>query len=124
MSSSGTASARVSELAEAELYTSDALHEFTGRVRNLCRDLAYVLEFQADTLQANLATIPVIDGRFGGLSSRVRARAIAWCMRSAADAIKHAGKLNVKCWSLFVKYYVRPVAPAARPKFTVTETGK
>lgn len=120
-----TAAERLTELAEAELYTSDALHDFTGRVRNLCRDLAYVLEFQADTLQANLATVPVVNGRYGSLSSRARARAVAWCMRSAAEAIKHAGKLNVKCWALFVKFYVRPAAPpATRPAFKVTETGR
>lgn len=117
-----TAASRLTELSEAELYTSDALNDFTGRVRNLCRDLSWVLEFQADTLQANLATLPVVDGRFGSLSSRVRARAVAWCLRSAADAVKHAGKLSVKCWSLFVKYYVRPQpSTPTKPAFTINK---
>jgi hypothetical protein len=119
---SSTAAGRMTDLADAELYTSDALHEFTGRVRNLCRDLSWVLEFQADTLQANLATLPVVDSRFGSLSSRARARAVAWCLRSAADAVKHAGKLSVKCWSLFLKYYVRDTAPVpTKPAFKITQ---
>jgi hypothetical protein len=118
-----TATSRLEELADAELYTSDALSDFTSRVRNLCRDLAWVLDFQADTLQANLATLPVVNGRYGSLSSRARARAVAWCLRSAAEAIKHAGKLSVKCWSLFLKYYVHPEpTPTAKPVFKITKT--
>lgn len=118
-----TATSRLEELADAELYTSDALSDFTGRVRNLCRDLAWVLDFQADTLQANLATLPVVNGRYGSLSSRARARAVAWCLRSAADAVKHAGKLSVKCWSLFLKYYVHPEPkPTTAPVFKITKT--
>lgn len=101
-----TAAERVKELADAELYTSTALHEYTTRVRNLCRDLAYVQEFQAETLQATLATLPVVDGKYGSLSSRARARTVAICMRSAAEAITHAGKLTVKAWALYLKYYV------------------
>ena len=115
-----TTNANPTELAEAELYTSEALKDFTSRVRNLCRDLAWVLEFQADVLQTNLATLPVVDGRCGSLSSRARARAVAWCLRSAADAIRHAGKLSVKCWVLFVKYYVQPQhAPLEKPSFQI-----
>jgi hypothetical protein len=101
-----TAAERVKELADAELYTASALQEYTSRVRNLCRDLAYILEFQAETLQATLATLPVVDSKLGPLTSRVRARTVAVCMRTAAEAVTHAGKLNVKAWALFVKYYV------------------
>lgn len=117
--SMNTASGRLVDLADAELYTSDALHEFTAKVRDLCRDLGFVLQFQADTLQANLATLPVNDAKFGSLSSRARARTVAWCMRHAADAVMHAGKLQVKCWSLFLKYYVRQT-PQSTPKFTIS----
>ena len=118
-----TAAERVKELADAELYTASALNEFTNRVRNLCRDLAYILQFQADTLQANLATLPVVDGKYGSLSSRVRAKAVAWCLRSAAEAVAHAGVLTVKSWSLFVKYYVpegKKPGAKAKKKFDVS----
>jgi hypothetical protein len=101
-----TAAERVKELADAELYTSSALHEFVTRVRNLCRDLAYILQFQAETLKASLSTLPVADSKYGPMASRMRARAVAWCLSSAAEAITHAGKLTVKAWSLFQRYYV------------------
>lgn len=112
-----TAAERVSELADAELFTSTALHDFVIKVRDLCRDVAYILQFQADTLQASLATLPVVGSKYGSLASRVRARSVAWCMRSAAEAIQHAGKLTVKAWSLFQKYYVaEQQKPAAGKK--------
>jgi hypothetical protein len=101
-----TAAERVSELADAELFTSTALHDFVIKVRDLCRDVAYILQFQADTLQASLATLPVVNGRYGAMSSRARARVVAWSLRSAAEAVQHAGKLTVKAWALFQKYYV------------------
>ena len=90
-----TAAERVSELADAELFTSTALHDFVIRVRDLCRDIAYILQFQADTLQASLATLPVVGSKYGPMASRVRARSVAWCLRSAAEAIQHSGKLTV-----------------------------
>lgn len=101
-----TAAERVSELADAELFTSTALHDFVIKVRDLCRDVAYILQFQADTLQASLATLPVVGSKYGSMASRTRARAVAWCLRAAAEAIQHAGKLTVKAWALFQKYYV------------------
>lgn len=118
-----TAAERLKELADAELYTSTALHEYTSRVRNLCRDLAYIIEFQGDTLQATLATLPVVDGKYGSLSSRARARAVAACMRTAAEAVTHAGKLTVKSWALYVKYFVpegKKPGAKAKKKFDVS----
>lgn len=101
-----TAAERVADLSEAELFTSTALRDFSKKVRDLCRDLAYVLEFQADTLQASLATLPVVDGKYGSMTSRARARTVSRCLRVAADAVKHAGVLAVKSFVLFEKYYV------------------
>lgn len=103
---STTAANRVTDLAQAELFTTSALHEFVTKVRDLDRDIAYILEFQADTLQATLATLPVVDAKYGSLSSRARARAVAGCIRGAAEATKHAARLTVKAWALFQKYYV------------------
>lgn len=101
-----TAAKRVADLADAELFTSTALREFSGKVRDLCRDIAYVLEFQAETLQASLATLQVVDGKYGSLSSRARARLVARCFRLGAEAVKHAGTLAVKAFALFEKYYL------------------
>jgi hypothetical protein len=106
------------ELAEMELRDPDALYHFCDTVRDLCRDLSWGLQFQSEMLQADLSTVKVPEGRFGSLSSKARAKAVSWCLRQAADAVLHAGRLSVKTYSLFKRYYLQPEEPAAsKPRF-------
>lgn len=105
-------------LTDMELRDPDALFAFCDEVRDLCRDLSWALQFQAEMLQADLSTLPVPEGRFGSLSSKARAKATAWCLRQAADAVMHAGRLSVKTYSLFKRYYLQTEEPASsRPRF-------
>ena len=105
------------ELTEMELRDPDALQAFCDIVRNVCRDLSWALLFQAEMLQADLATLPV-EGRFGSLSSKARAKTVAWCLRQGADAVMHAGRLSVKCFSLFTRHYlVEEPTAKDRPRF-------
>jgi len=109
---------RFEELTEMELRDPEALYAFCDTVRNDCRDLSWALLFQAEMLQADLATVQLPESRFGSLSSKVRAKTVAWCLRQAADAVMHAGRLSVKCFSLFKRYYLAENEPAEnRPRF-------
>lgn len=114
-----SARGKIDELSEVELLSASQLKQLTIIVRDLCRDLSWVLDYQAEVLEANLATLPVPDGRFGGMSSRVRAKQVAWCLRAAADAVQHAGKNSVKCYALFVKHFVRAEQTKPKPKFEI-----
>lgn len=105
------------ELAEMELRDPDALYAFCDRIRDDTRALSWALLFQADMLQGDLATVPVPEGRFGSLSSKARAKTVATCLRLAADAVMHAGRLAVKCYSLFKRYYLIEEPKDARPRF-------
>lgn len=106
------------ELTEMELRDPEALYAFTDELRNIFRDLAWALQFQADMLQSDLATVPVPEGRYGALSSKARAKAVAACLRLAADATQHAGRMSVKCYSLFKRYYLKPEEKSdGKPRF-------
>ena len=107
------------DLTDLELRDADALYHFCDTVRDLCRDLSWALSFQADMLQADLSTVPVPEGRFGSLSSKARAKTVAWSLRQASDAVMHAGRLSVKCYSLFKRYYLltEPAAKDNKPRF-------
>lgn len=113
----------IDELGDAEITSSSELREFGKSLRDFCRDLAWTLDYQADWIEAQLATLPVVDSKFGRLSSRVRAKSVAWCFRAGADAIQHAGKLGLKSWALFVKYYAPELSMASKkkPKFKIDE---
>lgn len=105
------------ELAEMELRDPDALYSFCDQVRDIARGLSWALLFQADMLQGDLSTVPVPEGRFGSLSSKARAKAIASCLRLAAEAVTHAGRLTVKCYSLFKRYYLIEDPTPSKPRF-------
>lgn len=105
------------ELAEMELRDPDALYAFCDRVRDDFRALSWALQFQADMLQGDLSTVPVPEGRFGTLSSKARAKTVATCLRLAADATMHAGRLTVKCYSLFKRYYLTEEPTPSKPRF-------
>jgi hypothetical protein len=105
------------ELAEMELRDPDALYAFCDRIRDDARAWSWALQFQADMLQADLATVPVPEGRFGSLSSKARAKMVASCLRMAGEAVMHAGRLSVKCYSLFTRYYLTEQRPDNRPRF-------
>lgn len=112
----------IKELSDIELTSSTALHNMAYTTRDLCRDLSFTLQFQADMLEAGLRTLPNADAKFGSLTRFVRAKAVAWCLRAAADAVRHAGRNSVKSWALFVKYYAPEIAEAEkkkRPKFVI-----
>jgi len=105
------------ELTEMELRDPDALYEFCDIVRNLSRDLSFALQFQAEMLQADLGTVKVTEGRFGALSSKARAKTVASCLRLGAEAVTHAGRLSVKCYSLFKRYYLTEEPTESKPRF-------
>lgn len=105
------------ELAEMELRDPDALYHFCDRVRDDARALSWALMFQADMLQGDLATVAVPEGRFGSLTSKARAKTVASCLRLAADAVMHAGRLAVKCYSLFRRYYLIEEPTSSKPRF-------
>jgi hypothetical protein len=112
----------IDELGDAEITSSSELREFGKNLRDFCRDLAWTLDYQADWIEAQLSTLPVADGRFGRLSSRVRAKSVAWCFRAGADAVQHAGKLGLKSWALFCKYFAPELAMnknKKKPKFKI-----
>lgn len=95
----------IDELSTIELTSDEALQIFSSKLRDLCRDLAWTLDYQAEVLEAALKTVAPVDAKFGAISARVRAKAVAWCLRAAADAVQHGGRLAVKCWMLFVRHY-------------------
>lgn len=106
------------ELSEMELRDREALYAFCDLVRDLCRGASWALQFQADMLQADLSTVAVPEGRFGSLSSKARAKAVSTCLRLAADAIMHAGRMTVKCYSLFKRYYLSTESEdSKKPRF-------
>ena len=112
----------IKELCDLELTTSTSLKKFAYVSRDLCREISFTLLFQADMLEAGLKTLPIADAKFGALTRYVRAKAVAWCLRAAADAVQHAGRNSVKCWALFIKYYAPEIAAAEakkKPKFTI-----
>lgn len=112
----------IKELSELELTTASSLQAFAFTMRDLCREFSFTLQFQADMLEAGLRTLPIADARFGAMTRYVRARAVSWCLRSAADAVRHAGQNGLKCWMLFVKYYAPEILEAERkkkPRFTI-----
>ncbi|GHH57671.1 hypothetical protein [Lentzea cavernae] len=105
------------ELADMELRDPDALYHFCDRVRDDARELSWALQFQADMLQGDLSTVAVPEGRFGSLSSKARAKAVASCLRLAAEAVTHAGRLTVKCYSLFKRHYLVEESEPSKPRF-------
>lgn len=106
------------ELADMELRDPEALFQFCDEMRDITKYLSWTLHFQAELLQADLATVPVPEGRFGALSSKARAKTVATCLKLAADAVIHAGRLNVKCYSLFKRYYLKPEEKSdGKPRF-------
>ncbi|MGH3097924.1 MAG: hypothetical protein ACRDMV_18230 [Streptosporangiales bacterium] len=111
-------SKRIDEL-DSSLNTTTELEKYTKRVRDLCRDLYMELEYGAEILQQNLATLPVAggssSGMFGSVNSRARAKKVADTLRRAAEAQKYAGGLSVKTWRLFVQSFA-PEIDAARQK--------
>lgn len=112
----------IKELSDLELTSSTALKKFAYITRDLCREISFTLLYQAEMLEAGLRTLPIADSRFGAMTRYVRAKAVAWCLRAAADAVMHAGRNSVKCWALFVKYYAPEIAAAEakkKPKFTI-----
>jgi hypothetical protein len=116
----------IDELATIELTSDEALQVFCTKMRDLCRDFAWTLDFQAEALEAALKTVKPVDAKFGGISARVRAKAVAWCMRAAADALGHGGKQAVKCWMLFVRYYAPELGyqrknTNVKPGFTINK---
>ncbi len=108
------------ELAEMELRDPDALYTFCDRVRDDTRALSWALQFQAEMLQGDLSTVPVPEGRFGSLSSKARAKTVASCLRLAAEAVMHAGRLAVKCYSLFKRYYLLEEPASNKPRFKLS----
>ena len=114
----------IDELGDIEISSSSELREFGKTLRDFCRALAWTLDYQADWIEAQLSTLPVVDAKFGRLSSRLRAKSVAWCFRAGADAIQHAGKLGLKSWALFVKHFAPELSIAKskkKPKFKIDE---
>ncbi len=123
---------RIDEL-DSPLNTATELEAYLKKVRDLYRDLYIELEWAAEILQQNLATLPTVGadgerrtGAMGSVHSRVRAKMVADNLRRASESSKYAGAQAVKTWRQFVKTFA-PEIDAARnkgtnkPKFKVDE---
>jgi hypothetical protein len=120
---------RLDEL-DSPLNTSTELHDYVKKVRDLCRDFYMELEFAATELQQNLATLPVAESSggaiFGGITSRIRARQVAACLRRAGEAQKYSGGQAVKAWAMFKRVFAPEIDAAngkngKKPAFNVGE---
>lgn len=118
---------RIDEL-DSSLSSASELEQYVKKVRELYRDLYLELEFAAEILQQNLATLPTVNadgedrvGVFGSVQSRVRAKRVADNLRRAAEASKYSGAQAVKTWREFVKTFAPELdaarAKAKKPKF-------
>lgn len=107
---------RIDEL-DSPLNTAGELEKYCKKLRDLERDFYMELEFAAQVLEQNLATLPTVDnvGVLGGAASKVRAKLVANNLRRAAEAHKYSGGQAVKTWRAFVKAFA-PEIDAARGK--------
>jgi hypothetical protein len=94
---------------DADLNTSSGLEEYLGKLKELFKELYLELNFAAEELQENLATLPVQDSRFsnggvvGSANSKVRAKLVADNLRRIAESCMYSGGGAVKTWQQFVK---------------------
>lgn len=112
---------RIDEL-DSPLNTASELEKYLKKVRDLYRDLYIELEWAADELQQNLATLPTVNaegeqrnGVMGSIHSKARAKLVADNLRRAAESSKYSGAQAVKTWRQFVKTFA-PELDAARTK--------
>jgi hypothetical protein len=109
---------RIEEL-DSPLNTATELEKYTKKLRDLYHDLYVELEFAAQVLQENLATLPVADskvnGPMGAANSRIRARRVANQLRRAAEASKYSGGQSVKVWREFVRAFAPEIDAARNP---------
>jgi hypothetical protein len=124
-----SANRRIDEL-DSPLNTSTELEKYLSNLQRLCKDLYVELQFGAELLQQNLATLPVADARYNGgmvgsATSRIRAKRVANNLRRAAEAAKFGGGQAVKTWREFTRAFApeieqrRRMGTASNPQFKV-----
>ncbi|GAA3878252.1 hypothetical protein GCM10022243_48690 [Saccharothrix violaceirubra] len=121
---------RFDDLYRVELQSGASLEAFTVVVRDACREFAFLLSYQADQVQVSLATFQFrrydeegrqISDPFGRLTAKARAKIVAWALRQSADAVLHAGRMAVKSYALYFKYFKRGMTPEQKRKKTTWE---
>lgn len=120
-----TTRSRFDDLEKHDLSTSDGIRDYTKALRDLFRDLVVELNLSATEIQALLSTVPPPpDSKMGPLASRVRARAVAVCLRHAARAVQYAGGKSVRCWGVFLKLYAPELGKNGKPRPQFTFSSK
>lgn len=120
---------RIDEL-ESDLNTASKLEAYLKKVKELYKDLYLELNFAAEELQENLATLPVMDSKLpnggvvGSANSKVRAKLVADCLRRIAESSMYCGGEAVKTWRQFTKAFAPEIEATRRknppkPRFRV-----